>query len=327
MLKIIAILFLHAILSIAGLKASDKYRTILVDNTAVKISLNNDGILIKAEQNSFDTIRIPLIRSGNLYMIEAQIDEMTGNFIVDLGAPYLVLNSTYFRDYEIDKNYYAATLYSQNDYVRRTKIKKLNIYGLNYSNFSADVTDLGEIENKRGIKILGLLGVSLFSDYVFDLNLADQQLLLYKTLDKKAIKTKQLIDFPFRLRKNVILLKAKANNEELTFSLDSGAERNILDNSLPESVYEGMRILKTVNITDANGAVTEGLLSFINTISLGSLKLGKMPTLILNLESMSRAYGNNIDGMLGYPFFALGRVIIDFKNERLMLYQFNMTEE
>lgn len=327
MRKKIAILFILSVLSIALLKASDGYRTIFVDNTAVKISINDDILPFKAEENSIDTIRIPLIRSGNLYMIEAQIDDLTGNFIVDLGAPYLVLNSTYFRDYEIDRNYYAATLYSENDYVRRTKVKKLNIYGLNYFNFSADVTDLGEIENKRGIKILGLLGVSIFSDYVFDINLADQQLLLYKRLDKQAIKTKQLIELPFRLQKNVIILKAKANNQELTFSLDSGAERNILDNSLPNSVYEGMKILKTVNISDANGASTEALLSFINTISIGELKLGKMPTLILNLGSMRRAYENNIDGMLGYPFFALGRVIIDFKNERLMLYQFYTLEE
>jgi len=42
------------------------------------------------------TVTIPIKRAGNLIIVEAQIDSIAGNFVLDTGAPYLVLNATYF---------------------------------------------------------------------------------------------------------------------------------------------------------------------------------------------------------------------------------------
>ena len=59
----------------------------------------------------------------------------------------------------------------------------------------------------------------------------------------------------------------------------------------------------------------------VNNINIADFNMQKMHTLVLNLKNMSRAYGNKINGMLGFPFFALGRVIIDFKEERIRIYE------
>ncbi|NQX92801.1 MAG: hypothetical protein HRT74_11885 [Flavobacteriales bacterium] len=45
-----------------------------------------------------ETVDLPLIRAGKLLLIEAEVDGVKGNFIFDTGAPYLVLNETYFRN-------------------------------------------------------------------------------------------------------------------------------------------------------------------------------------------------------------------------------------
>ncbi len=42
---------------------------------------------------------IPFTRAGNLILIQATVDTVQGNFILDTGAPNLVLNLTYFRKY------------------------------------------------------------------------------------------------------------------------------------------------------------------------------------------------------------------------------------
>src|SRR5690242_9151111 len=44
---------------------------------------------------------IPFNRIGNLIVVKAKVDTVEGNFILDTGAPGLVLNLTYFRDYPI----------------------------------------------------------------------------------------------------------------------------------------------------------------------------------------------------------------------------------
>jgi len=280
----------------------------------------SDSCSIAAKEKT--TIKIPLKRVGNLFFIEAEVDNIIGNFVLDLGAPYLVLNSTYFRDYEVDENYYAGTLVSGTDYVRRTQVEELNISGLIQKNLSADVTDLGEIENSKGLKILGLLGVAIFKDYVFDLDVLKQQLFLHPRLDTEKIKEELFLEAPIRMRNNLLTLKSKLNNIKLELSLDTAAETNILDSKLPSRVFEGMKILKTAQIRDGNGATTETVLSLMKGITIEKIALKKMPTLILNLETMSRAYDKKIDGMLGFPFFASGRIIIDFRKKRLFIYEF-----
>jgi len=47
-----------------------------------------------------------------------------------------------------------------------------------------------------------------------------------------------------------------------------------------------------------------------------------MRSLILDLNTISRVYDSQIDGMLGYPFFASGRVVIDFNRLELLLFQY-----
>lgn len=298
------------------LKATDYPQSPPIDSLSIEF-LNLD------ESNE---IRIPLKRVGNLFFIEAKIDTLIGNFILDLGAPYLVLNTTYFRKYVIDKEHFSGTLLSNTDNVKRTTVKRLNIQDINYTNIPADLTDLGSIENLRGIKILGLFGVELFKKYIVDLDVLNKQLVLHKNIDYAKIDNKLILKTDIQLHNNVILLKAKLNNIKLNLSLDTGTERNIIHNKLSTKVYKGMEILRSSTVRDGNGGKTEVLLTVMDNIYIGKTKLKKMRTLILNLNSMSRAYGKKIDGMLGYPFLRSGRVIIDFRKEQLYLYQFKKRE-
>lgn len=53
---------------------------------------------LSASKITEDEIFIPLVQAGKLLLIEAEVDGQRGNFILDTGAPYLVLNTTYFRN-------------------------------------------------------------------------------------------------------------------------------------------------------------------------------------------------------------------------------------
>lgn len=276
------------------------------------IQLDNDSL----------PVRIPLKRVGNLFFIEAMIDSMIGNFVLDLGAPYLVLNATYFRDYEVDQTYYSGTMLSGEEFVKRTWIRKLNIQGVEYSRLLADITDLSEIENRKGIKILGLLGVDIFRKFAIDLDVLNKQLVLWPRKLSPQVDAKLLFEVPIWVKNSVILMTLKSGKVLLNFSLDTGAETNIMHNGLRKKVYNGMKILGSSSMTDGNGGQTEVLMAVIGGLTAGEKELKRMRTLILNLETMSRAYGKRIDGMLGYPFFSTGRILIDFTKKKLFVYQY-----
>ena len=182
MKKALCFLLLYSMSMFALIKAE---HIIVVDGIEVKLS--SKEVIYHKAKNTPDSLIIPLKREGNLFFIEANINGERGNFILDLGAPYLVLNATYFRDYEVDSSYYSGSLLEESEFVRRTKVESFSIEELEFERLSADITDLSAIENKRGIQILGLIGVSFFKDFLFDLNLLSQQLSLYSKKDISSI--------------------------------------------------------------------------------------------------------------------------------------------
>ncbi|MDB5149424.1 MAG: hypothetical protein JWQ57_3444, partial [Mucilaginibacter sp.] len=161
----------------------------------------------------FKTLVIPIKRAGNLIVIEAQIDTLEGNFVLDTGAPYLVLNETYFRDlpHVAEQESGGVNGLAGNSFT--TYIRNLNILDLHYPKLRADVTDLSAIENGRGIKILGLLGTRLFSDFAVTVDLFRNTLYIQKLDEKGNIPEAEKVFHdrfmvsPFRMLNDVILMK------------------------------------------------------------------------------------------------------------------------
>src|ERR1700760_1631564 len=87
----------------------------------------------------FKTLIIPIKRAGNLIIVEAQIDTMEGNFVFDTGAPGLVLNETYFRDFPKIADQEVGGINGQTEGFT-TYVRNLKILDLTFSRLTADVT-------------------------------------------------------------------------------------------------------------------------------------------------------------------------------------------
>src|ERR1700759_3021716 len=94
-----------------------------------------------APYGDFTTLVIPIKRAGNLIIVEAQIDTTEGNFVMDTGAPYLVLNSTYFRDAPHISDQQAGGINGESSGTFTTMVRNFSILDLHYSRLTADVTD------------------------------------------------------------------------------------------------------------------------------------------------------------------------------------------
>lgn len=93
-------------------------------------------------KGNFDGLVIPVKRANNLILVEAQVDDMVGFFIFDTGAPYLVLNQTYFRNFNLDRSSLSAGLAGGGGYQKTTLVDRLKIRELFYENLEA-VSDFG----------------------------------------------------------------------------------------------------------------------------------------------------------------------------------------
>ncbi|MEM9050953.1 MAG: aspartyl protease family protein [Bacteroidota bacterium] len=281
---------------------------------------------VKPECNEL-VVTIPLKRAGRLLIIEAEVDSVRGNFIFDTGAPYLVLNKTYFRDYKKHRRGTASGI-AGSEAVRSVEIDHLQFRGINYHDLDADLANLGAIENMRGIKILGLLGFNLFKEFEMEIDVRNGVLKLYKTDEEgktleSAPKAVCEIKQAIRIYDNTIFTDCYIADKKLRFGFDTGAETNALSSRVNKKILETISITGRRTLNGVGDESVEILFGRMNNFQLGENSLLGMQTLITNMDDMSAAYGTTVDGMLGFDFLAKGVVRINCKQNFMKLCLFD----
>jgi hypothetical protein len=273
----------------------------------------------------FKTLVVPIKRAGNLIIVEAQVDTLEGNFVLDTGAPYLVLNETYFRDAPKIDDQDAGGINGQADGSFSTVVHNFRILDLQYSRLTADVTDLSAIENGRGIKVLGLLGTRLFSKFALTVDLFRNVLYIQKLDNNGEIPETERVFHdrfmvtPFKYTNDVMFIKGSINNNTLWFAFDTGAETNLLEYRVSKKIGD-MEVINRSKLTGIGGSVFEVVYAKFDNLRIGDRMYMKNRVLITDLGKMGRVYGSSIDGVLGYDFFVRGIFTINFVKKEFEMY-------
>jgi len=274
----------------------------------------------------FNKLVIPINHVENLLLIEVTINGIVGNFILDTGAPCLVLNKTYFREGYNQSAQLATGITGEGSEILRTRVEKLQIQELYYENLEAEITSLAQIENAKGVKILGLLGTNLFTEFELEIDVRGDFVTVYK-LDKdgerieKQTETKIAdIKIPFKLTNNIIFLKGKIKDKELNFCFDTGAEVNVLSTSVNRKLLSEFVIKRRAILMGVGGQKAEVLSGYIKQITIGEIPLNNMQTYLSSISELQNVYETFFDGMFGYPLLFNGVVNINFKKNEFLMY-------
>jgi predicted aspartyl protease len=273
----------------------------------------------------FQTVTIPLKRVGRLFLIEARIGDQSGNFVFDTGASKLVLNRTYFRKDLMPVEESASGITGNIEKVFQMRVPQLAFSGLSYENVVADVINLGHIENRRGVKILGLFGMNLFRSLEMVVDLRRGELHLYR-IDKKGNRTlrpseniKSDILSPIKEFGGVVFLQANIGGKSLDFCLDTGAEANVLSSTAVKRVLSTVTITQRSDLTGSGSSRVDVLYGTMNDFTVGSVPLHPMQTMITGMDALALAYNYPLSGVLGYDFFEKGLVCINLVKKELSI--------
>jgi hypothetical protein len=271
---------------------------------------------------------IPFTRAGNLILIQAKADTTTGFFIFDTGAPGLVLNITYFRHYPTSNpvesgGVTGSTLSAQ------TSVDSFCLGPITYHRALADLIDLGHIENSKGVRIFGLMGLNLFERFEVIIDYNSNRLYLHLISKKEAAtyRNPQLLDstaytiIPIDIQEHKMIVYLFLKGRKLTFIIDSGAETNVLDSRLPGKVFEQVEITRRVTLNGSGNHRVEALYGDLKGLRIGDRDIGTLPVLITNLESMCDAFNNCLDGMLGFDFLSLHKIGFNFVTRKMYIWK------
>ena len=257
-------------------------------------------------------------------MVTGKIGNQTGNFVLDTGAPYLVLNETYFEDAR-QSNDEAAGVTGQVE-IAKLHVDTLTIPGHHWKNLDADVTNLGNIEDSKGIKILGLLGIALFKEYELSINYFENQLYLNTLNEKGEVRDtsgipawKQLYKGKMQVKDDHLFTTVSIGKKRLTTCIDTGAEACVLNNDMPDYVWDLLEVKGRFLLTGVGNTQTEVLSAKLLELRLNKYRIKNVRLVVANLESLSEAYGKEVDFVLGYTLLAGYIVTFNFVKNSITL--------
>jgi hypothetical protein len=274
---------------------------------------------------------LPFNRVGNLMVVKAKVDSMEGNFIVDTGAPGLVLNTTYFRDYPVTvvPGEEQTNITGSTSPLSKTSVGELSFGNLHYYKAEADLVSLGAIENAKGIKVLGLLGVELFKDCEMIIDFEKDLIYLHRIGRKESANYKHALlkdvssyrSFPIDLSENRIVTTTELEGKKLKLVIDCAAESNLLDSRLPNKIFRHVTITGTIKLAGAGDKKIDALYGSLSHLKLGDEEISSLPVLITNLANTCFSRGGCVDGVLGFDFLSLHKIGFNFVKRKMYIWK------
>ncbi|MET0394960.1 MAG: retropepsin-like aspartic protease, partial [Chitinophagaceae bacterium] len=193
----------------------------------------------------------------------------------------------------------------------------------------ANLVNLGNIENNKGVKILGLLGMQLFRQFEMIIDY-DKSLIYLHRIGKKEAATYRhtmLEDtaayrvVPIEIINDRVLARTEIAGKKLRLMIDFAAESNVLDSRLPDKVFENLAITRRVLLNGIGNKKVEALYGELSNMKIGSQEMGTLPVLITNLEKTCLSYESCIDGILGFDFLSLHKIGFNFVNRKMYIWK------
>lgn len=298
----------------------------LNDSGNVQVEVSGDPVITADTASCV----IPFTRVEKLILLKGKVDTTEGNFILDTGAPDLVLNVTYFRSYPVKSTGNGDEqkgIAGVADFFGKTTVAKFKLGTFNYFKVDADLVSLGHLESKRGVKILGLLGVAMFTqcEIIIDYEKNEIHLHYIRPKEKKTYQhamitnAKNVTGYSFQLVNNRILVNARLSGKALKFVIDYGAESNILDSHLPGRILDSVEVSGRILLSGAGTKKIEALLGTVQGFQLAGLETDSLPVIVTDLQYTCFGDGQCIDGVLGYDFLSRFKLCFNFVKHKLYI--------
>lgn len=271
--------------------------------------------------NSFT---MPMHQIDNLICVEISVNGVKGNFIIDTGAPSIILNSQYFEGNRNTRTKFIAVDGSP----LKVKLKTVDIqFGpIRIQNRKAQVIDIQHLELLKKKKIHGLIGYDLLKDYELILDYEMSELTVF-CLDNEGDRigrgsfNKEAKDsFQINLHEHFLMFDAYAGNKRLRMILDTGSEVSLFQERTLRKKKIPYTIRQETNVVGFGAGDLLAKKGAIDILRVSETRYPSFSIRISNLNRFNRYIGTRIDGIVGSNFFFRKVIGINFKKQEVKIY-------
>lgn len=268
---------------------------------------------------SDEAVRTSFKHIRGLIFVEVEVNDEPAYFILDSGAPVVVLNSKYFSNGTDDGSAQGVSGSLQRQQIRIDKFRWGNI---ELSDTDLMGLDLSHLEAELDHPFKGLIGYDLLQDYELLIDYEKEELLLFKEGQTAYHQTKQpksALTFEYQL--HIPVIEAEIGGVNYQLGLDTGAEQNLISQpafeKLPTDTYE---IQETTELRGADKNVTEVQRFIVHKSEFSGHTFEAMSFVSSDISHLTAGYGLKIEGLVGYPFLSQQLCSIDFADQKIYFW-------
>ncbi|PPK86305.1 aspartyl protease [Neolewinella xylanilytica] len=268
---------------------------------------SRDALAPLAESFTFDR---------NLIFFEAMVDGSPGNFILDTGAPTLVMNNR--GSAGSGSNY---TGYGSGGSVALTdhRVNLFEMGGLTVENYWAIGIDLRGMENRVGQRIDGMVGYELLNDGELRIDYAARSFrLLPSERHPKHLGVAPRAVLKFSMVDHLPVVRFRIKGKRYAFAIDTGAGSNLVDSK----AAEGLQLADTgeaMNILGLDGRHVEA--AIVSLPTPGEFAEGEETIELVTMDlSHLQEEGHELAGILGSAFLSQFTVGIDYRRRKIYVW-------
>lgn len=262
-------------------------------------------------------IEFELVRG--MIVTKADIDDRQGEFILDTGAPLMVVNDI------PSKPSWVAASFKDEIAVGETTIKAFNWAGTEEKSLDALVLDISHLESAFGRPLEGMIGFNAIKDY--ELFFDYQRKILLRCDPRKNVlhdNSEPSHSIRFQLYDHLPVITLKVGDRVLRLGLDTGACDNLLD----ESVVKELDPALFSFMADEAVQGLDQKVNRVQAIRVDNVQLADLPVisdlkfLTTEMPQLRDASGNELDGLLGYSFLSRMKFSINYPKRRIHVWEF-----
>jgi hypothetical protein len=273
-------------------------------------------------------VTVPFTLAEKLIVVDAEINGVAGNYLVDTGAMAIVLNSGRFAAGAIDTkaldHALPAGVNGAMQDVRGATDLQLRWGALEIGELRGLVTDLTHLEESIGIEIAGIIGFNVLERFEVHFDYAASELTLY-SLDSAhrplvaSERGKPMQVTRFDMAGHIPVFPVQIAGHELRMGLDSGAGGAMLFERWQQPLEGKYTFIERNELRGGDRQVQMGDVVRIDSMQVQDIVYADMTFRFNDIA----AHGGTpvpMDGLLGYEFLKTRPTAINFRKRELLVW-------
>jgi len=271
------------------------------------------------------TAELSIETEGKMILIPGEVDGVEGYFMLDTGAPELILNKHYFPNHRNGEKRMVQDVGRAME-CRQLKVRHFMMGNVYRDNFEAIIADLKATENALGRNLLGLLGYDVLKHFEIRIDYY-ANLITFCGLDKNGFPTSQWQKesanhyLSFGMEGHLPTIVGQLGERgNLTMGLDSGASVNLMDQSYKRYLRKHCLKEMDIDFQCINTTIKNAPFFVMPQLAVENAYEVQFWRTTIGDFTHFRAENIYVQAILGANFFQLGKISINYQLQQIEIW-------